>query len=453
MEESQLRSTLKGEVIVSSDRGYDEARKVWNGMIDRHPSAVLRCTNTNDIITALRFARERGVSVAVRGGGHNVAGFGTCDYGIVIDLSRMKRIEVDPKAKLVRAQPGLTWGDFDRATQEHGLATTGGLVSTTGIAGFTLGGGIGWLVRQHGLTIDNLVSVEMVTADGSVVRASDTENPELLWGVKGGGGNFGIITSFEYRLHAVGPLVYGGAFFFPVDRAEEVLRTYSSIAHGFPDELTTLVAFLTAPPAPFIPQPIQGTKMIAIALCYNGPAETGAEVVSPLRMLKPSVDLVGPIPYLELQKMFDAGSPFGIRAYWKTSYLKELSDGAIRTLVSHASKMVSPLSQLHIHHLGGAVSRTSGGGCFAHRDTPFVLNFVGEWVSPAEDASNITWVRDAWEGMKPYSTGTPYVNFLGSEGGDQVRAAYGENYARLAELKRKYDPENFFKINQNIKPS
>lgn len=454
MQASQLKSVIGGEVILPDDPGYDEARKVWNGMIDKRPAAIARCANEDDIANAVKFARENGMLLAVRGGGHNVAGFGTCDDGLVIDLSTMKKVDVDPKTKTARAQPGLTWGEFDKATQAHGLATTGGLVSTTGIAGFTLGGGIGWLVRKHGLTIDNLLSVRIVTADGSRVRASRGENPDLFWGVRGGGGNFGVVTEFEYRLHDVGPVVFGGAVFYPLERAAEVLKATTRAGRDLPEELTTLSIMLTAPPLPFIPQPLQGTKMLAIALCYAGPPEEGAKLVAPLREMKPAVDLLGPMPYAALQGMFDAANPKGIGAYWKSSYLRELDDRLIDLLVDRASKFRSLFSQLHIHLLEGAVEKAGrDAGAFPHRDSPFVLNILGLWMDPAEAEGSVAWVRETWDAVQPFATGSPYLNFMASEGADQVRAAYGGNYQKLVELKRKYDPTNLFRLNQNIKPA
>lgn len=445
---------IKGEVVLPGDSGYEEARKVWNGMIDKHPAAIARCVNDADVIEAVKFARDNGMIVAVRGGGHNVAGFGTCDGGLVIDLSGMKKITIDTASRTVKAQPGLTWGEFDKETQAQSLATTGGLVSTTGIAGFTLGGGIGWLVRKYGLTIDNLVSVEIVTADGSKVKANQTENADLFWGVKGGGGNFGIVTQFEYRLHPVGPQIFGGAVFYSMEKAGAVLRKFAQMSPGLPDELTTLVAFLTTPPAPFIPQNLQGTKMLAVAICYAGPIENGAKMVAPLRELKPDIDLMEPMPYLALQTMFDAAAPRGIHAYWKTSYLNELSEKAIDVLVQQASKFRSPFSQLHVNHLGGAVARLGKeAGAFRYRDSPFVSNIVGFWMDPSDAEANIAWVRETWDAMLPYSTGAPYLNFLALENADQVKAAYGDNYPRLVELKKKYDPTNLFRLNQNVKPA
>jgi FAD/FMN-containing dehydrogenase len=451
---ASLRGLIKGEVILPEDSGYDEARKVWNGMIDKHPKAVAFPLDEDDVASAVKFASKSRMLLAVRGGGHNVAGFGTCDGGLVIDLSKMKKIEVDTEAKTARAQSGLIWREFDKATQLHGLATTGGLVGTTGIAGFTLGGGIGWLVRKYGLTIDNLLSVRMVLANGERVRASRTENPDLFWGVKGGGGNFGIVTEFEYQLHDVGPMVFGGVIFFPLERAREVMKAVINQDRSMPDEYTPLVVLLTAPPAPFVPQALQGTKMVALGLCYTGKHEDAQRLVAPFRELKPAIDLLGPMPYVALQGMFDEAAPRGINAYWKTSYLRELDDRAIGVLVDQASRFQSPYSQLHIHHLEGAVGRAGkDAGAFSHRDSPYVLNVIGFWTETNEAEKNIAWVRETWDAVRPYSTGVPYLNFLGAEGVDQVKAAYGDNYQRLAELKKKYDPTNLFRVNQNIKPA
>jgi hypothetical protein len=385
-----------------------------------------------------------------------VAGFSTCDDGIVIDVSGMKRIEVDAVARTAWAQSGLTWGEFDKATQAHALATTGGLVTTTGIAGLTLGGGIGWLMRKHGLTIDDLLAVEMVTADGRRVTANATENPDLFWGVRGGGGNFGIITAFTYRLHRVGPNVYGGAVFHPVAKARELLGFYRDWVRTLPDELTTMVAFLTAPPAPFIPQHLQGTAMVAVALCYVGPLEEGQAVTKPLRdFAPPAVDLVGPMPYTALQGMFDAGAPKGILSYWKTEFLRGLDDGVVDALVEHVDKMGAPFAQVHIHHVEGAVSRVSADAtAFGHRDAPFILNVVGMWMDATQTGKHIAWARGFSQAVQPSSTGAPYVNFLGDEGEARIRAAYGkEKFARLVELKNTYDPNNLFRLNQNIRPS
>ncbi len=359
---AEFQTGFSGTLIRPHDAGYEDGRKVWNGLIDKYPALIARCADVADVVQALRFARRHELLIAVRGGGHNVAGFGTCDGGIVIDLSLMKKIAVDAHAHTARAQGGVTWGEFDLATQEHGLATTGGLVSTTGIAGFSTGGGIGWLMRKHGLALDNLLSVEMVLADGRRLTASESENADLFWGVRGGGGNFGIVTEFTYRLHPVGPTIFGGVLFHPIALAKELLEFYREWVRRLPDEFTTLVALLTAPPAPFVPPPVQGSRMIAVAMCHCGALDEGAELVRPLReFAPPAIDLLGPHPYLGLQTMFDASAPRGLLSYWKTEYLSRLDDDAIRGLVDGAGRMRSPLSAIHIHHAQGAVSRVKAG--------------------------------------------------------------------------------------------
>ena len=455
---SQFKAALRGQVIRPGDDGYDAARKVWNGMIDKHPALIARCADADDVARAVNLARERHLPLAVRGGGHNVAGFGTCDDGIVIDLSPMKRIEIDPGARIARAQAGLTWGEFDRATQAHHLATTGGLVSTTGIAGFTLGGGFGWLVRRYGLTVDNLASVEMVLADGRRVTASSTENAELFWGVRGGGGNFGVVTSFQYRLHPVGPNVYGGAIFHPAEKAKDLLQFYREWTRALPDELATMVAFLTAPPEPFVPKELAGAPMVAVALCHMGSPEEGANQVQPLRAFAPpAIDGVGPIPYVALQGMFDASAPKGIHAYWKTAYFSDLSDAAIDVLVEHTAKLksLSPFAAVHLHHWEGAVPRANvDATAFAHRGARFVLNVLGLWMAGEDADMHIAWARDFALAVQPHSTGQVYLNFLGDEGADRVKAAFdAARYERLVALKNQYDPGNLFRLNQNIHPS
>jgi FAD/FMN-containing dehydrogenase len=451
----ELREGLRGEVIAPGDDAYDAARARWNGMIDRRPALIARCVGVADVMRAVQFAQSEGLVVAVRGGGHNVAGFSVCDGGLVIDLSAMQGARLDPRAQTIRAEAGLTWGPFDHETQAFGLATTGGLVTTTGIAGLTLGGGIGWLMRKHGLTCDNLIAADVVTAEGKLVTAGAGGDEELLWGLRGGGGNFGIVTSFEYRLRPVGPLVLGGAVFYPAEKARELLQFYREWTPTQPDALTTMVAFLTAPPAPFIPTPLQGTPMVAVALCYAGPLEDGEKVIRPLReFAAPAVDVVGPMPYVALQGMFDAGVPWGIQSYWRTEYLDELGDGAINALVTGAARMRSPFSAVHLHHLEGAVRHADAGtAAFGRRDARYVVNVVGLWMAPDEAAAHIEWVRATGAALRPFVSGGAYLNFLGDEGQERVRAAYGPSYPRLAALKRRYDPGNFFRLNQNIPPA
>jgi FAD/FMN-containing dehydrogenase len=454
----ELREGLRGDLIGPRDAGYDEARSVWNGGIDRRPALIARCAGVADVITAVRFARSQQLTIAVRGGGHSVAGFGTCDDGMVIDLGPMNGIRVDPAARTVRAEGGATWADLDHETQAFGLATTGGLVSTTGIAGFTLGGGIGWLMRKHGLASDNLIAADLVTADGELIRASETDNPGLLWGLRGGGGNFGIVTSFQYRLHPVGPLVYGGLILHPASRAAELLRFYAEWTTTLPDELTTVVVLLTAPPEPFIPAELHGTPMIAVACCHTGPTADAEAAIKDLRAFAdPVADLIGPIPYAALQAMSDAGAPRGVHWYFKTEYLHDLTDEAIDMLVERGRALqdLSPFSAIHLHHLEGAVRRQPpGGSAFAHRDPRFVLNLIGGWIDPAAAAAHVGWARDSWQAIRPHATGDPYLNFLGDEGPDRVRAAYGDDtFQRLVALKQAYDPANTFHLNQNIPPA
>jgi FAD/FMN-containing dehydrogenase len=441
-----LQTGLRGTVIGPGNDDYDAARRVWNGMIDRHPALIVRCADTADVVRAVDFARANHLAVAVRGGGHNAAGLAVCDGGLVIDLSQLNEVQVDPIQLTARAQAGATWSDLDRATQAHGLATTGGGVSTTGIAGLTLGGGLGWLMRSHGLTCDNLISAEVVLADGRVVTASACENPDLFWGIRGGGGNFGIVTSFEYRLHPVGP-VLAGMVVHPRARAAEVLRFYREFTRTAPDELTTYAVLLTTS---------EGIPAIALMLCYNGPIEQRMEVVRPLREFGPPiVDQVGPMPYTLLQSILDPAFPSGLQIYWRSDFLKGLADDAIDTIVNRANEAPSPLTVLLIEQLGGAVARVGRSETpFEHRDAPYNLAIISRWADPAQAEPNVAWTRDLWNALRPHANGV-YVNYLGvGESADRVRAAYGsEKYERLVALKNSYDPTNFFRLNQNIKPS
>jgi FAD/FMN-containing dehydrogenase len=456
LELADFEQQIRGSLVRPGDAEYDRARSVWNGMIDRRPALVVRCAGVADVIAGLQFAREHELEVAVRGGGHNVAGFGTCDDGIVLDLSPMKGVRVDPRARTARAQGGVVWGEFDQETQAFGLATTGGLVSTTGVAGFTLGGGIGWLMRKHGLACDNLLSADLVTADGGLLTVSMDEHQDLLWGLRGGGGNFGVVTSFEYRLHPVGSTVYGGALFWPLEQAHEVLRAYGEWAPTLPDELTTMVAFLTAPPLPFIPAEAHGMKMIAVALCHIGALEEGDALIAPLRALTPAAEHVGPVPYRMLQRMFDDSAPHGSKTYWKTEYLGGLDEPTIDTLVSGANAFASPLSMIHLHHVEGAVARANpADSSFGRRDAPYIANVIAMWPDPALQAGEIANVRATAETLRAFSPGGAYLNFFDADEGDtRIRAAYGsDNYDRLAALKAAYDPDNIFHLNQNIPPA
>jgi FAD/FMN-containing dehydrogenase len=452
----RLRDSLHGSLILPGDRGYDEARSIWNGAIDRRPAYIARCTGVADVVAAVGFARERDLRVAVRSGGHGVGGHAVCEGGLLIDLSPMKGIRVDPARRAGRAEAGVLWGELDRETQLFGLATVGGIVTHTGIAGLTLGGGIGWLMRKYGATVDNLLSADVVTANGEVVTASEERHADLFWGIRGGGGNFGIVTSFEYRLHPVGPVVLAGPIFHPLADAPDVLRFYREFIAGAPDELTTILALRMAPPLPFLPEDVHGKPIVMVGSCYAGAPEDGAEVVRPLKEFgSPIVDLLEPMPYRELQSMFDPGAPHGWHYYWKSVELPPLTDGAIETLVEQASKITSPHSYCIVFQLGGALGRVDEGEtAFSQRGTAHNVGIDAAWTEDDPDGDrHIAWVRDFYDAMQPHAGGHVYVNFLGDEGGERVRQAYGaENYERLVELKRAYDPTNFFRRNQNIAP-
>lgn len=446
---------LRGRLMRPGDDGYEEARTVWNGMIDRKPALIVRCAGVADVIAAVNVARERGLLVAVRAGGHNVAGTAVCEGGMVIDLSAMKGIRVDPVRRTVRAEPGLLWSEFDHETQAFGLATPGGIVTHTGIAGLTLGGGIGWLMRKHGLTCDNLLAADVVTADGKFLQASPSEHADLFWGLCGGGGNFGIVTSFEYRLHAVGPQVLAGVVLYPAERGREVLRCYREYIATVPDELTTIVNLRKAPLAPFLPAHIHGQPVVIIAVCYAGPIDEGERVLAPLRAFgEPLVDLIRPTSYMAHQGMFDASVPHGLRYYWKSEYLGALSDEAIDTLIEHAWQAPSPTSYTIMFQLGGAIRQVSNDDtAFEDRQALHALNINGVWSDALATDAHVQWTRTFWEAMRPFSTGSVYVNFLGDEGTERVRAAYGaRKYDRLVSLKTTYDPTNLFRHNQNIRP-
>ncbi|HSR93539.1 MAG TPA: FAD-binding oxidoreductase, partial [Solirubrobacterales bacterium] len=447
---------LHGTLVRPGGATYDEARAIWTGVHDCRPAAIARCADTADVRHAVGFARSEGLDVAVRGGGHSIPGFSTVDDGIVIDLSPMKGVKVDAAGRTATAEGGVIWGEFDAATQEHGLAVTGGLVSTTGVAGFTLGGGIGWLMRKHGLACDNLRSAELVTADGQVLTASATENADLFWGLRGGGGNFGIVTSFEFDLHPVGPTVTAGPVFYPGERAEEILRFYRDFVRDVPDELTTVVNLLTAPPAPFLPEEWHGRKLVGLIGCYSGDTEEGAKAMQPLRDLgDPVADLVGPMPYVQMQGLIDALYPRGTRAYMKAGYLRELDDHAIETAARYHQDATSPASEIHVHHFGGAVARVDDGEtAYGERQAPYVLNIIALSHEEGGFESHIDWAQRLYADVEPSLTGGAYINFLSAEGEERVKAAYGaEKFARLQALKDRYDPTNLFRLNQNIPPS
>jgi len=451
----QFRGSLRGALLQPSDEGYDAVRQVWNAMIDRKPTLIVRCAGVADVINAVNFARANNLLVSVRGGGHNVTGSAVCEGGLMIDLSPMKGIQVDPAQRIARAQAGLTWGEFDHETQAFGLAVTGGQVSHTGIAGLTLGGGIGWLMRKCGLAIDNLLSVDIVTADGRFLRASATEHVDLFWGVRGGGGNFGIVTSFEYRLHPVGPIVVGGMVLYPAAMATEVLRFFREFTASAPDELGLVASFITAPPLPFIPPQVVGTQLLAIAVCHAGSIEEGQRAVAPLRSFgPPAVDLIGPMPYTAVQRLFDDAAAFGHQVYLKSNHLTSLSDEVIDTVVAHAANVTSPLSIVILFPLGGAVGQAGEQDtAFGHRNAAYDYVIYSLWDDPQEADRHIQWTRAFAAAMQSFATGV-YVNEMAGDELDQVQRAYTPAvYERLVVLKNTYDPTNLFHLNQNIKPT
>jgi FAD binding domain/Berberine and berberine like len=437
---------LRGHLLGPGCDAYDEARKLWNGMFDRRPALIVRSAGTADVINAVNFARDNWLEVAVRGGGHSFPGHSVCDGGLVIDLSLMKGIRVDLDARTVRAQPGVKWIDFDHETQAFGLATTGGTVSDTGIAGLTLGGGLGWLSSKYGLTIDNLISADVVTADGRFLAASATENQDLFWGLRGGGGNFGVVTSFEYQLHPVGPTVLGGRMIYPLAKAKEVLRFYREFSSAAPDELTIYAAF---------PNPPGSDTVIALICCYCGPLDKGEKLIRPLRSLGPPVqDMLGPMSYVAQQRLTDAAFPTGSYYYTKADFLADLTDQAIEVFAEYAATKPSPLSGIVMQTVCGAAGRVdSKATAFPHRRFPYAPLIVSQWLDPAHSDRNIDWCREFWEALQPFAGRGVYVNDLGRDDEERIRIAYGANYERLAALKKKYDPDNFFHLNPNIKPA
>jgi FAD/FMN-containing dehydrogenase len=447
---------FRGRLISAGDTDYDTARTVWNGAIDRRPRLIARCIGPADVVAAVRFARDHDLEIAIRGGGHNVAGTAVCDDGIVIDLSAMRGVRVDPAGRRAWVQGGALWGDVDRETQAHGLATTGGIVSHTGVAGLTLGGGVGWLMRKHGLTIDNLLAVDVVTADGELLRASADEHPDLFWALRGGGGNFGVATSFEFRLHCLGPTVLAGPILWDADEAGEVLRFYRDFVRDAPDELGTVVRFGTAPPLPVIPQELHWRAVVMIGTCYAGQIDDGEHVLGPLRAFRtPLLDLVGPTPYVAFQSALDSTVAHGWNYYWKSTHLPELRDDLIDVIAGHAFSCSSPRSYVAMFHLKGAVSRVAEGAtAFGNRQPSHAITLDGVW-RPGENFGDhdTAWARAFFAALGRFRAGV-YVNFLAAdEDAGRVREAYGDSvYDRLGDVKTTYDPDNVFHHNQNIRP-
>jgi FAD/FMN-containing dehydrogenase len=451
----ELRSTIRGEVLLPSDDGYNTARTLWNEMIDRKPGAIVRCVGTHDVILAVNFARDNNLLVAVKGGGHNVAGNAVCDGGLVIDLSLMRSVHLDKKSKTARIDGGCLLGDVDAATQLHGMAVSAGVVSHTGVGGLTLGGGFGWISRKHGFTIDNLISADVVTADGRVVTASAEENPDLFWGIRGGGGNFGIATSFEVKAAEIGNEVYSGLIAHPFENAKEYLQFYRDYVRTLPDEMTIWMVIRHAPPLPFLPEEVHGRMIVATPFVYLGDATKGEELIKPIREFgQPHGEHIGMNPWTAWQTTFDVLNAHGARNYWKSHHLEDLSDGCIDKIVEYGGKLPTPHCEIFIPHMEGAPSRVAENEtAFAFRYTPFVINLHTRWENPADDDQCVAWAREFFEATEPFAKGV-YVNFLSEEGEDRVRQAYtDEVWNRLVEVKNKYDPTNLFKMNQNIKPS
>lgn len=449
-----LRERTRGRVVAIGDPGYDEARRVYNAMIDRHPAAVVECVDTADVIETVHFAADTGVDLSIRGGSHSVPGFGTNDGGVVVDMSRMKGIRVNPHTHTARAEGGCTWGDFNHATHAYGLATTGGIVSTTGIAGLTLGGGIGYLTRGLGLSCDNLISADVVTADGRVLVASEKENDDLFWALRGGSGNFGVVTSFEYQLHEVDD-IYAGIFFYPIERTRDVLAFYDDFVTDAPEELGLFPAFQIAPPLPFIPEAEHGKTFIAIVSCWAGDLDEGEAQIAPIRDAAPTVAaMVTPMPYPALNSAFDELLPPGLQHYWKASFSTGLTDGAIAAHAEWGPQVPALNSTVHIYPINGAANRVPPDAtAFAYRDAKFATVIAGMWPDPADNTANTQWVKDYYAALQPHSEAGGYVNFMAGDDQHRIRDNYKGNYDRLAQVKAAYDPDNLFHVNQNIQPA
>jgi FAD/FMN-containing dehydrogenase len=450
----ELRGRFRGELIGPRDAAYDGARKVYNAMIDRRPALIARCADVADVIAAVNFTREKGLLLAVRGGGHNGPGLGVCDEGIVVDLSRLRGIRVDQKEQTVRVEGGCLWGDVDHATHPFGLAVPSGFISTTGVGGLTLGGGIGYLSRRYGLTVDNLLAVDVVLADGRLVTASADENADLFWAVRGGGGNFGVVTSFLFRARPVST-VYGGPIFWPMDKAPQVLRFWRDFIKDAPEDINGWFAFATVPPVPMFPAEHHMKKVCLVTWCYTGDLANAGEAFKPIRQFSPPLmDFCGPIPFPALQSLFDGLYPPGLQWYWKADFFHDLSDKAIDLHQKYGERLPTPHSTMHIYPINGAAGRVGKTDtAFSFRDSRFAEVVVGVDPDPANNPRMIQWAKDYWLALHPFSAGGGYINMMMDEGADTVKAAYRDNYARLAAVKRKYDPENLFQVNQNVQPA
>ncbi len=449
-----FKATLRGRVIEPGDADYEEARKVYNGMIERHPRLIVRCADAADVIASVNFAREQGVRLAIRSGGHNAAGLGVCDDGLVIDLAGIKYARVDPAKRTVTVGAGCVWGDIDHATHAFGLATPSGIISTTGVGGLTLGGGIGHFTRKCGLTIDNLLSADVVLADGRFVHANADENPDLFWALRGGGGNFGVVTAFTFKLHEI-DTVYGGPMLYELSDAAEVMRWYREFIVKAPDDLSGFFAFLSVPPGPPFPENLHLRKMCGIVWCCAEPQAKAEEIFKPIRAFKkPALDLVGPLPQPALQSMFDPIYPPGLQWYWRADFVNELSDAAIAEHIRFANAMPSWQSTMHLYPINGAASRVNAKDtAWSYRHANWAQVMVGVDPDPANKDKITKWTKDYYDALHPFSAGGAYVNFMMDEGEDRIKATYGENYQRLVAIKNKYDPQNLFRVNQNIRPT
>lgn len=452
----KFKESLRGELILANESGFDDARSIWNAMIDRRPALIARCLGVADVVTCVKFAREHEIALTIKGGGHNIAGLAVCDGGLMLDMSRMRGVWTDSATRIAHAQAGCLLGDVDRETQLHGLAAVLGFVSNTGTAGLTLGGGFGYLTRRFGWTSDNLVAVEVVTADGRVLRASEKENSDLFWGIRGGGGNFGVVTNFEYKLYPTGPDVMAGAIAWRADSAAQVLEMCRAVMEQAPPELVCVAALRLAPPAPWLAKDVHGKPIVALFVCHTGPLDEGEKLVAPIKAFgAPVGDIVQRRTYVSQQSLLDATQPKGRRYYWKSEYLRRLEPDLLSTMLEHAKTIASPHSAIILFPLDGALNRLpEDHSAVGNRDTAWVLNITASWEKTEDDNTNIEWARTGWRDMRRFSTGGTYVNFLTEEeSDDRIRAAYGKNYKRLAEIKSKWDPDNLFCMNKNIPPA
>jgi FAD/FMN-containing dehydrogenase len=452
--EKELKGMIKGSVLTPDDFGYEEARQIWNAMIDRRPAIIVQCADADDVPTAIAFARRNKLEISIRGGGHNIAGNALCNDGLTIDFSNMKNVRVDAGKRCAYVEPGATLANLDEATQAHGLATPVGINSTTGIAGLTLGGGFGWLTRKYGMTIDNLVSVDVITAEGRKIRASETDNADLFWAIRGGGGNFGVVTQFEFQLFPVGPEIFAGLIVFPFSQAKQILNNYRQFVSSAPEELNVWVVLRKAPPLPFLPKNVHGKEVVVLPIFYSGAVAEAEKLIAPLRAFGDAHgEHLGAQPYVAWQKAFDPLMTSGARNYWKSHNFTELADGALDSIIEFAGKLPSPQCEIFIGLIAGAPNRIAPDAmAYGHRDAKFVLNVHGRWDEAKDDPKCMSWAREFFKASAPYASAGAYVNFMTAEEGDRVVAAYGSNYDRLVQIKKRYDPDNIFHLNQNIKP-